>query len=338
MPWVNLYCKSDNNFDTWDSDALAKGSFGVFLPFYAFKNQTPPNQLFSQLLGIVQECERLGYDAVWLDDHLMYGITPMLECWTTLSALASATTKIRLGTMVTSNAFRNPALLAKMAATVDVISNGRLEFGIGAGVQKEEHEAYGYPFPKPIVRIERLEESLHVIKELWTKEKANYTGKHFKVADAVCEPKPSQKPHPPVTVGGSGEKHTLRVTAKYADRFDFGYLPTLEEYKRKLQVLKAHCASVGRDFNDLEKSCWPAGQIILGQNQRAVKEKTQQFKPKSMSCGDFLQYAFAGTPEEFEVAMQPYVDFGVKHFMLFFRDLPEVGSLRLFAETLGKKT
>jgi F420-dependent oxidoreductase-like protein len=317
---------------------LARVSFGVFLPFYAFQNQTESTQLFSQLQGIVQECERLGYDTIWLDDHVMYRKTPLLECWTTLSALASVTSKIRLGTMVTSNAFRNPALLAKMAATVDVISNGRLEFGIGAGVQREEHEAYGYPFPKPSVRIERLAESLQVIKEMWTKEKANYAGKHFRVQDAVCEPKAVQKPHPPVTVGGCGEKYTLKITAQYADRFDFGYLPTLEEYERKLQVLKAHCVSVGRDLSELEKSCWPAGQIILAQNPRTVEEKIQQFKPKSVSCGDFLKYTFAGTPGEFEVILQAYVDLGVTHFMLFFPDLPEPGSLRLFAETVGKKT
>ena len=133
---------------------MTKASFGVFLPFYAFQKETPNSSLFKNLLSIVSECERLGYHSVWLDDHLMYGKTSLLECWTTLSALASATKRIRLGTMVTSAVFRNPALLAKMAATIDIISNGRLELGIGAGVQKEEHIAFGYSFPEPTARIE----------------------------------------------------------------------------------------------------------------------------------------------------------------------------------------
>ena len=116
---------------------LGKIKFGVFLPFYAF--QAKPNEYYNQLKNVVLECERLGYDSVWLDDHLMYKDSTILECWTTLSALAASTSKIRLGTMVTCNAHRNPALLAKTAATLDVLSNGRLEFGIGAGIQEAEH-------------------------------------------------------------------------------------------------------------------------------------------------------------------------------------------------------
>ena len=126
-----------------------KVSFGVFLPFYVFRSEISTASMFGRLRDVVLDCERLGYDSVWLDDHLMFGQMQILECWTTLSAIAVATSRIRLGTMVTSNAFRNPALIAKMAATVDVISDGRLELGMGAGVQKDEHEAYGFPFPEP---------------------------------------------------------------------------------------------------------------------------------------------------------------------------------------------
>ena len=166
---------------------MKKPSFGVFLPFYALHAEARKTSLFSRLRSIVLECERSGYDSVWLDDHLMFGKTPILECWTTLSALASVTTRIRLGTMVTSTAFRNPALLAKMAATVDVISGGRLEFGIGAGVQKEEHDAYGFPFPEPNVRVACMKEAVEIIKKLWTEEKATYKGKHYRIAEAVCD-------------------------------------------------------------------------------------------------------------------------------------------------------
>jgi len=233
---------------------MGKLKFGVFLPFYAFQAKTP-NEQFSLLKNIVLESEHLGYDSVWLDDHLMYNNWPILETWTTLSALSSLTSRIRLGTMVSCNQHRNPALLAKTAATLDVLSNGRLEFGIGAGVQEAEHIAYGFGFPDLSVRMECLGEALEVITGLWTQEKASYQGTHYFLKDAVCEPKPLQKPHPPITVGGSGEKLTLKVTAKYADRFDWGFLASLDLYKRKLEVLENHCLTIGRDFSEIEKSC-----------------------------------------------------------------------------------
>ena len=243
--------------------------------------------MFERLREVVLDCERLGYDSVWLDDHLMFGQRPILECWTTLSALAATTSRIRLGTMVTSNAFRNPALTAKMAATVDVISRGRLELGIGAGVQKDEHDAYGFQFYNPSLRIERLKESVEIIKMLWTQGKGNLLGKYYQIIDAACEPKPLQKPHPPLIIGGTGEKHLLKVTAQHADRFDFSYLSTLEMYKHKLKHCVNICEAVGRDFGEIEKSCWPEGQIILAPNKTELDEKVQRIKPKNVSLEGF---------------------------------------------------
>lgn len=306
--------------------------FGVFLPFYAFQ-AADSGTLFAQVRDVVLECERLGYDSVWLDDHLMFGQTPMLECWTTLSALAQATHKIRLGTMVTSQAFRNPALLAKMAATVDAISGGRLELGLGAGVQKQEHKAYGYPFPDLKIRIRQMQETLEILKRMWTQEKATYAGQHYQIFEAVCEPKPVQKPHPPLTVGGNGEKYALKVTAQYADRFDFGYLP-LEEYRRKLGVLERHCQAVGREFSAIEKSCWPAGQIILGKTWEEAEEKMQRLKPTNVSVEQFRSYSFVGTPKEFKETLQLFLDLGVAQFMLYFGDLPAVDCLRGLARSV----
>jgi len=251
---------------------LDEPKFCVFLPFYAFRKQKRTTLLFNQLQEVTLECERLGYYSVLLDDHLMLHKMPILECWTTLSALSSVTENIRLGTMVTCNSFRKPSLLAKMAATVDNISNGRLELGIGAGVQKNEHNAYGFSFPSSKARIERLSEAVEIIKKLWTEEKASYNGKHYTIRDAVCEPKPVQKPYPPITIGGGGEKLTLKVTARHADRYDWGYLPSVEEYKRKLKVLEKHCDAVGRSFNEIEKSCWPAGQIFIGDDRKELKK------------------------------------------------------------------
>ncbi len=316
---------------------MGKVSFDVFLPFYAFRNQIEASLMFGRLRDVVLECEQLGYDTVWLDDHLMFGRKPILESWTTLSALSADTRRIRLGTMVTSNAFRNPTLTAKMAATVDIISGGRLEFGLGAGVQADEHIAYGFSFPRPATRVERLKEAVEVMKMLWTQEEVTYLGKHYQLVKAVCEPKPLQKPHPPITIGGTGENRLLKVTAKHADRFDFSYLPTIEMYRHKLEVLKKHCESIGRNFKEIEKSCWPEGQIILGEDRAVLAEKVRQIKPKDVSVEDFEKSHFLGTPDEFETKLRPFLDLGVTHFMLFFADLPDLGSMRLFAETVRGK-
>ena len=317
---------------------VSKIKFGVFLPFYAFQNSKTATsaQLFNRVRDVALECERLGYDSVWLDDHLMFQKAPILESWTTLSALAAATARIRLGTMVTSAGFRNPALLAKMAATVDVISGGRLEFGIGAGIQKEEALAYGISFPEPRLRIQRMKESVEIVKKLWTEEKASYSGKHYEIFEAVCEPKPLQKPHPLITIGGCGEELTLKVTSQYADRFDFGYLPSIEQFKHKLQILEDHCKAVGRNFLDIEKSCWPAGQIITASNQMELEKKTQRLKPKNVTREAFGKNSFVGTPEQCLDQLQSYSKLGVTYFMLFFGDLPNTSGLQLFAEAVAK--
>jgi len=314
---------------------LGKLKFGVFLPFYAFQSKEH-GETFSHMRSVVLECERLGYHSVWLDDHLMYGDWPVLEPWTTLSALSALTSKVRLGTMVSCAAHRNPALLAKTAATFDVLSNGRLELGIGAGTQRNEHAAYGFGFPEPSVRIERLAESLEVITRLWTQNEAKYEGKHYSLKDAVCEPKPLQKPHPPITVGGSGERLLRKVTAPYADRFDFGFLPSVERYKCKLEVLEKGCVAIGRNFGEIEKSCWPGGQVLVAKNETEVNEKISQKNGSGLSFEDFKKTALIGTPTECREQLRVYVDLGVTCFMLYFGDLPRVDGLRLFAEGVIK--
>jgi len=309
---------------------MGKSKFGVFLPFYAFQNQNPA-QTYLQIRNVVLECERLGYDSVWLDDHLMYRDSQILECWTTLSALAAATSRIRLGTMVLCTAHRHPALMAKAAATLDVISGGRLEFGLGAGVQELEHQAYGFGFPKPVERVAMLEEALEVTRRLWAYSKATYQGRFYQLKDAVCEPKPHQKPHPPVVVGGGGEKRTLKVAAKYADRCDWGYLP-LDEYRHKQTVLHQYCEALGRNYRSIEQSAWPAGQILMASNQSELEEKTAKYKPAGTSLETFKGYTLLGTPKECLHGFQTYADLGADYYMLYFADLPSVEGLRLFKE------
>jgi F420-dependent oxidoreductase-like protein len=316
--------------------ALTELKFGVFLSSYAYRPEETDSTYFDFVRDITLECERLGYHSVWLDDHLMYKNSSILECWTTLSALSAVTHRIRLGTMVTCNTFRNPALLAKMAATVDVISGGRLEFAIGAGVQEDEHIAYGLSFPKPSVRIGRLGEAVEVIKKLWTEQKASYKGKYYSISEAVCEPKPLQKPHPPITIAGAGEKLTMRIAARHADRFDWGYLPSMAVYKHKLEILKRHCAEVGRNFEAIERSCWPGAQVFVASDRKAVEKKLALRKPADMSLEDFEKICLAGTPDECARAIRAYADLGVTFFMLFFGDLPSMDGLRLFAETVAE--
>jgi alkanesulfonate monooxygenase SsuD/methylene tetrahydromethanopterin reductase-like flavin-dependent oxidoreductase (luciferase family) len=267
----------------------------------------------------------------------MFGKAPVFECWTALSALASATSKVRLGTMVTSAAFRNPALLAKMASTVDVVSGGRLELGVGAGAQRDEHEAVGFSFLEPAERVGRMRETIEIVKKIWSEDKTTFNGKYYRLSNVICEPKPLQKPHPPITIAGCGEKYALEVTAKFADRFDFGFLPTLKDYKRKLGILESFCRLVGRDCREIEKSCWPAGQIIASRDELDFEKKVRLFKPKSMDRDAFLKFTLMGTPQDWLERIEPFRNLGVSHFMLFFGDLPDCGSLRLFGEYVLKE-
>ena len=168
---------------------------------------------FESIRSLAAAGEELQYDSIWLGDHFFYSEQPFLECWTTLSALSCATKKIKLGTQVLCNSYRHPPLVAKMAATLDVISGGRLILGLGAGWHKREYEAYGIPFRRDGIRVSRLEEAVKVIKKMWTQPATTFKGKHYVVKDARCEPKPIQKPHPPIWIGGNGNR-ILRIAAR----------------------------------------------------------------------------------------------------------------------------
>jgi F420-dependent oxidoreductase-like protein len=219
----------------------------------------PQHTTYEDMLRVWQEAD--GIDLIehaWLFDHFYpIGDTdhhgPCLEGWTLLAALAGQTQRLRVGIMVTGNTYRHPAVLANMGATVDVISNGRLDFGIGAGWNEEESSAYGIPLYAPGERIRRLGEACEVIRRLWTERSATFEGRYYRLHDAYCEPKPVQKPHPPFVIGGSGEQKTLRVTAQYANIWNFvGGPPDLLQHK--LAVLAEHCQAVGRNFDDIEIS------------------------------------------------------------------------------------
>ncbi|MCS7096251.1 MAG: LLM class flavin-dependent oxidoreductase [Nitrososphaerota archaeon] len=309
--------------------------FGVFLPFYAFGFNGERYRSFELLKEIVLECEKLGYHSVWIDDHLMYGDKPVLECWTTLSALSTLTSRIRLGTMVLCNAFRNPAVMAKMAATLDLISHGRLELGLGVGAQREEHEAYGLEFPTLRVRADRLKEAIEVMKRLWVETEATFHGRYYRMENAICQPKPMQKPHPPIVIGGCSNP-VLEVTAKHADRFDWGPVP-LEKYRTLLQTLEKRCRRIGRDPDTIEKASWLGGTIYMAEDLRRLEANIAMWKPAGMSTRVFKKQNLLATPEKVIGIIQEYLDLDVTFFMLYFGDLPEKSSIRIFAEKVVRE-
>ena len=209
---------------------------------------------WEQIMDIVLKTEKSGYHSFYICDHFFLDSASedrdALEAWSVLSAAAVITDRIHLGTLVTGNNYRNPALLAKIAATVDSISGGRMELGIGAGWKEIEYNAYGYDFPSVRDRMEMLEESLTIIDLLWTQRRATFEGKHYRIRDAVFSPKPN---HPLVLIGGGGEKRTLRLVAKYADYMNLPFTP-MDQIQRKLDALKEHCRDVGRDYDEVGKS------------------------------------------------------------------------------------
>ena len=231
--------------------------FGIHNPSWLFGSDQ--HEIFEEVKRTAQRAEALGFEWFSVMDHLiqipMVGEPeePFMESWTVLAALAASTSKIRLATLVTSVAYRNPALLAKMAAGVDIISRGRLTFGFGAGWYYQEYGQYSYEFPdRPAVRIRQMEDAIWLIKAMWTAERATYHGKYFHVKDAILEPKPVQKLHPPILIGGSGEQLTLRALARVGDACNiFGDPDTV---KRKLDVLRCHCEAEGRDFEEIERT------------------------------------------------------------------------------------
>lgn len=211
----------------------------------------PQHTTYAAMQAIWREAEAIpAFEHAWLFDHFapihsdVNG--PCLEGWTVLAALAAVTNRLRLGLMVTGNTYRHPAVLAKIAATVDVISNGRLDLGLGAGWNEYEHASMGIPLYPPGQRIRRLGEACEIIRRLFTQHLTDFEGRYYQLKEARCEPKPVQRPYPPMVIGGSGEQLTLRVAAQYADIWN-STGGAVETFTRKVGILHEHCAAVGRD-------------------------------------------------------------------------------------------
>ena len=286
---------------------------------------------YRTLRRIWMDADRLGYYSATLYDLLNI---PTLECWTTLSALAAETSRIRLTPLVLANTYRPPAVFAKMASTLDVISNGRMEVGIGAGGGRGDHQAAGLDFPPTSVRVEMLEESVDMMKRLWTEEEVSFEGRYYTLAGAKNDPKPVQKPHPPFLIGGHGQRHLFRAVARYADICNVGFEMDLDEHRASLDALEGHCRNVGRDLSEIEVS-HNTRVVIAGSEPEFDRLVTQGAADANMGASDYrasLSRAIAGTPEKCADQIQKYVDAGITYFFLLFPDPIHTESMELFAK------
>ena len=289
-----------------------------------------PRAKWAKALEVAKLAEELGFDSLWLYDHFHNVPVPaheaMFECWTTMAALTQVTSRIKLGQMVGCAPYRNPALLAKITSNIDVISGGRLIWGIGAGWYDHEFRGYGYDFLPAADRIRVLRETVEIVKALWSEPDVSYQGRHFTLDGAQCDPKPLQQPHPEVLIGGGGERLTLRVVARHADASNFGGKP--HEWQHKAEVLQQHCRDVGRDYDEIRKtiSC----EVFIRENEQEVLDAgSRSFwgePAESWRAGNLV-----GTPEQVAEKIRAYVDLGCTGFYPWCSDYPDTETLRLFA-------
>jgi len=259
------------------------------------------------------------FTTLWLEDHFQFGERPLLECWTALCTFGAEFPRLRLGTIVMAQSYRNPAMLAKMGAVLQWMSGGRLIFGIGAGWKEDEYRAYGYPFPTPAERIGQLDEAVQIVRKMWTETPATFHGKHYTIENAICTPRPD--PLPPIMIGGGGEQLTMRVVAKHADWWNVGFR-SLEQYAQKVDVLKRHCDRVGRDFSTLTLTTYENVSVATDPSQVKRGERG---------------HVVAGSPDEVAAEIQGFIDLGVRHILINFADFPSLRGLELFQNTVIPK-
>jgi F420-dependent oxidoreductase-like protein len=308
--------------------------FGISLPqgwTMDLAHIKDPVQAYEAMTSVAQTADEYGYESVWLVDHFHTVPQPSqevtFEAWTTTAALARDTKRVRVGQMVSCNNYRNPALLAKMASTVDVLSHGRLNFGIGAGWYEHEYRAYGYDFPSAPERLRQLREAVQVILAMWTQEEAHFEGNYYQVRGAINQPKGVQRPHIPMLIGGGGEKVTLKLVAEYGDACNVAGNPATLEHK--FSVLRRHCEDVERDYNSIRRT---AGALcIVGETdeeaQAAIPEKIKTIG----NFADALSYSLVGNPETIRQRIAAFEAVGAQELLLFFPDATNLDSIRRFA-------
>jgi alkanesulfonate monooxygenase SsuD/methylene tetrahydromethanopterin reductase-like flavin-dependent oxidoreductase (luciferase family) len=266
------------------------------------------------------------FDSAWIIDHLQFGNQDILEGFTALSYAAALQPQIKFGHTVLCQSFRNPALLAKMGATLQFMSGGRFILGIGAGWHEEEYRSYGYDFPPNRVRVEQLEEALQIIRAMWTEEKVTFEGRYYRVNDAYCEPKPD--PLPAIMVGG-GKPKMLRLIARYADWWNVSSIG-LEGYRPMLAELERACGEVGRDPATVRRT-WAGGCACASTQEAARAFAGERFSADQV----FDDFGFVGTPKQVLEQMRPFIELSVDYFMLDCSGFPDLTTLEmLIAEVL----
>jgi alkanesulfonate monooxygenase SsuD/methylene tetrahydromethanopterin reductase-like flavin-dependent oxidoreductase (luciferase family) len=260
------------------------------------------------------------FDAFWVPDHFMRGDTFRLECWTQLTWLAARYPSQFVGTVVMANSYRHPPLLAKMAASLQEFSRGRLILGYGAGWLQDEYEAYGYPFPPAKTRIAEMVEGIQAIRILWTQSPATFEGSYLHVRDAYCHPQPD--PIPPIMIGGDGERYLLRAVAEHGDWW-LPFSHDLVTLRHKIDVLEQHCQEVGRDSETIVK-VYPLT-VYLASTKSAAEGRAGAALVRD-------EGAFVGEPEALRDHLMELVDLGFSHFVLAFGEFPGVDDIRLFAD------
>jgi F420-dependent oxidoreductase-like protein len=319
--------------------------FGLFVPqgWRLDLAGIDPGKQWGTMLGVARLAEDLGFESVWVYDHFhtvpVPTQEPTHEAWTLMAALGAATTRIRLGQMCTCIGYRNPMYLAKVAATVDAVSGGRAEMGIGAGWYEHEWNAYGYGFPTAGDRIAMLAEGVEIMRQAWTAGVATYAGEYYQVEGAICRPLPLQRGGIPLWIAGGGQKKTLRLAAKYAAYTNFD--GELEAFRRKSQVLAEHCKDVGRPFEEITRSA--NYNVIIGSDEAEVEDRLRRLEERLRPLLDVDQLARAvqqyrsgpliGTPERIVERLRSLRSAGLGYAIGYFQDAAyDSSSIRLFAE------
>jgi F420-dependent oxidoreductase-like protein len=282
--------------------------FAYHMPSFSFPG-VPPSDLFAHLKRLAQAAEAADFDLITVMDHFyqIRGVgpetEPMLEAYTTLAALAANTTRVRLGTLVTGVTYRNPAMLAKMVTTLDVISGGRALLGIGAAWNADEHAGYGIPFPSVRERMDRLGEALTIARLMFTQERPSFAGRYYQIDRALNAPRPLQPTGPRILVGGGGEKRTLLLAAQHADLTHWN-VASVDEFRHKSEVLWDHCETVGRNPDEITRT--------LGVPVELVADPSQARLDATGRRGQAVEFA---TPERAAEVLSPYVEAGARGFM-----------------------
>ncbi len=309
--------------------------FGVFVPQgwrMDLVGIEDPIAQYETMSAVAKEAEKQGYDSIWLYDHLhttpIPTQEPTFECWVSTAALARDTTTIRIGQLVTCNNYRNPALLAKMASTVDTLSHGRLIFGIGAGWYDEEYHAYGYDFPDAPTRLRMLGEAAQIIRAMWTEQEASFEGKYYQIKGAINQPKGVQKPHIPLLIGGAGEQVTLKLVARYGDACNIeGFDP--EVFRHKFDVLRQHCETVGRNYDDILRTAHV--RVGLADNDAEAEEVSRNIRGDRPLDEYRRTIGLIGKPEYVAETLQKLLDAGVQYIIIYLMQAAQIEPVRRFA-------